>query len=105
MLGDDVGKQHVARTARCGRYAGLDPVLCRRGNVWSADSGVVAAEKRADQVVEPVRIGHAIAVGINNDVACGLLSPDISREAQALIFLSDIDYPGMPCGDLLSVVL
>ena len=55
VLGDGVGEQHVARSARRGGDAGLDPVLRRRRNVRSADARVVAAEERADQIVEPVR--------------------------------------------------
>src|SRR6478752_1023819 len=59
MLGDGVGEEDVARAAGRGRDTGLDPVLRRRRNVWSPYPGVIAAQERADQIIEPIGIGHA----------------------------------------------
>src|SRR6266480_2868883 len=48
VLGDYVCEQNMAGPARRCRHTGLDPVLCRRGHVWPADSSVIAAQERAD---------------------------------------------------------
>src|SRR5438093_4809362 len=39
VLGDCVSKQNMAGTAGRGSNARLNPILCRRRDVWSADSG------------------------------------------------------------------
>src|SRR5918996_569760 len=48
VFGDRVGEQNMAGTARRRCDASLNPVLCRRRNVRSANSRVVAADKGGD---------------------------------------------------------
>ena len=48
VFGDYVCEQNVAGTARRCCHAGLDPILCRRGHIWSAHSGIITAQQRAD---------------------------------------------------------
>ena len=60
MLGDGVCKQNMVWPARRRPNARLNPILCRRRDVRSADSRVIAAQKCANQMVEPILIGHAV---------------------------------------------
>ena len=101
---DDIGEKHVVRSARSRRHARLNPIFSRWRNVGSAHAGVVSAEKRAHEVVEPVGIRHAVAIGINNHIAAGGMRAHISGEAQALVFLADIFDPIVTGCDFLCVV-
>src|ERR1043166_9288152 len=71
VLGDCVGKQNMTWTARRCRNARLNSILCRRRNVRSADSGAIAANKRADQVIQPIHVCHAVRIGVGEDFAFG----------------------------------
>src|SRR5574338_1281637 len=71
MLGDGVREQHMIRPARRGSDARLDPVLCGRRDVRSANTGIIATEERANQVIQPIGIGHAVRIGIGEDIAFG----------------------------------
>src|SRR2546429_8818123 len=48
VLGDYVGEQNMAGSARRCRHTGLDPVLCRRGHALFTHSTLNAPPKRAD---------------------------------------------------------
>ncbi len=104
VLGDDIGEEHMARTAGGRGHTGLHPIFRRRRDVRAADAREVAAEKRADQVIEPVGIGHAVAVCVNDDLAGGGVGADIAGETEAFVFLADIFDPRVAGRDLLRVV-
>ena len=105
VLCHDIGQQHMARTSGSGSHAGLNPVFRRWRNVWSTDSGEVAAQECAHEIVKPVRVCHTVAVRVNNDIACRLMGADIAGEAQAFVFLADVLNPRMPRRDFLRVIL
>ena len=48
VLGDNVRKQHVRRSAGRAGHASLDPIFRRRRHIRSADARVIAANERAD---------------------------------------------------------
>ena len=90
VLSDCIGEQNVAGTARCGCDTGLDPILPRRCNVWSADSRIVATDQRANQIVEPIDVRHAVRVGIGEHFAFCRSCACVARVAQAMIALMDV---------------
>src|SRR5438552_7119800 len=47
MLGHGIGQQNVTRSTGCGGHARLNRILRRRTHIRSADSGVIATQKRA----------------------------------------------------------
>ena len=64
VLGDCIGKQDMAWTAwRCCNTR-LNPIFCRRCNVRSAHPGIIATHERADHIVEPIHVRHAVGVGV-----------------------------------------
>src|SRR5207249_7612338 len=78
MLGDYVSKENMARTAGCRSNACLNPILCRRCYVRSADSCVVAAYKRADQIIQPIHVCHAVRIGVGEHFASGSGGPSVA---------------------------
>src|SRR5215203_4335854 len=56
MLGDCIRKQHMIWSSRRRRNARLNPILRRGRDVRSAYSGIIAADKRANQVVQPIDV-------------------------------------------------
>ena len=90
VLRDRVGEEHVARSAGRRRDTGLDPVFRRRRNVRPADPRIIAAHERADQIIEPVRIGHAVGVGVGEHFAFGRGRAGVARVTQAVIVLPDV---------------
>ena len=104
VLGHGVGQQNVARSARRRRHAGLHPIFRRRRNVGAAHARVVAAEKRADQIIQPVGIGHAVGVGVGQNLTFGGSGPGVACIAQAVIILADIADVGKTGGDFRSVI-
>ena len=105
VLGHHVREQDMAGTSGGRGDAGLMPVLCWRRDVRSADARVVAREERPDQVIEPVRVGHAVAVGVGNDLAGGVGGADITRDAESHVRLMDCPHPRVMGDDLARVVL
>src|SRR5439155_18892467 len=71
VLGDCVSMQNMTRAAGCRSNASLNPILCRRCDVRSANSGIIAAYKRANQIVEPIRVRHAVRIRIGEHFALG----------------------------------
>ena len=90
VLRHRVGEEHVARSARRRRDAGLDPVFRRRRNVRPTDPSIVAADERADEVIEPVRIRHAVGVGVGEHFALGRGRAGVARVTQAVVVLLDV---------------
>src|SRR5438876_7771147 len=71
VFGDRVSKQNMTWTAGCRSNARLNPILCRRRDVRSADSGIIAADKCADQIIQPIHICHAVRIGIGEHFTFG----------------------------------
>ena len=93
MLGDYIGKQHMARSARCRCNAGLNPIFGRRRNIWATDSGIVATQQSTDEVVQPICINHAVRVGVSENFTLRCGGAGIPSVAQALIVLRDVAHP------------
>ena len=87
MLRDKIREEHVARPAGARRDRGLHPVHRGRRNVRPADARVAAAREHGDEVVEPVGIGHAVAVRVSDHFAGRCVGTDIARVAEAHVFL------------------
>ena len=101
VLRHDIGEQHVARPAGRGGDGSLHPVHRGRRNVRPADARVIAAEQRADHVVEPVGIGHAVGIGVGENVAGRRVRAGVARVAEAHVWLDDGDdstRSGSPTG-------
>ena len=90
VLRHRVGQKNMARAARRGGDAGLHPIFRRRRNIRTAHAGVIAAHERADQIIKPVRVGHAVGVGVGKHFALGRGRAGIARVAQAMVILADI---------------
>ena len=104
VLGDCVREKHVARPARRGGDAGLHPVLRRRRNVGPPYPGVIAAQKRAHQIIEPIRVRHAVGVGVGKDFAFregGAVVPGVAQAVIGLVNVANIREAG---GDLARVI-
>src|SRR5262245_54172305 len=78
MFGDRIGKQNMVWSARRGSNAGLNPILCRRRDVWPTYSGVIAADKRANQIVQPINVRHAVGIGVGQYFALGSSCPGVA---------------------------
>ena len=81
MLGHCIGKQNMVWSAGRRSNARLNPILCRRRDVWSAYSGVIATDKRANQVVQPIGIRHAVGIGVGQHFALGSSRPGVAGVA------------------------
>src|SRR5215467_6694830 len=78
MLGDGIREQNMIWAAGRGSNACLNPVLCRWRDVWSADSSVVATDKRANQIVQPIGIRHTVRIGVGQDLARSISRPGVA---------------------------
>ena len=104
VLGHRIGQEHVARSAGRRGDAGLDPIFRRRRDVRSADARVIAAHQRADQIVEPIRIGHAVGVGVGKNFALGRGGAGVACVAQAVVVLPDVTDVRETSRDLRCVI-
>src|SRR5436305_531 len=64
MLGDCIRKENMIWSARRPSNTRLNPILCRRRDVWSAYTGVIATDKCANQIVQPINVRHAVGIGV-----------------------------------------
>src|SRR5512132_457463 len=71
MLSHRIRKQNMVWSARRSSNARLNPILCRRRDVWSPYSGVIATNKRANHVVQPIDVCHAVGIGVGQHFALG----------------------------------
>src|SRR4029077_13879740 len=78
MLGDYIRKQNMVWSTRRPTNARLNPILCRRRDVWPAYSGVIAANKRANQVVQPIGFRHTVGIGVGQHFALGSSRPGVA---------------------------
>ena len=104
VLGDCVGKQYMTRAAgrRCNTC--LNPILCRWRDVRSTHSGVIAAYERADQIIEPVHVRHAVGIGVGQHVALGRGGSGVAGVTQSVIALVNVAHPGKLRGNVCRVV-
>ena len=79
VFGYRIRNQDVTRTARRCRNAGLHPIPRRWGNVWPPYPSIITAQQRADQIVKPVRIRHAVRIGVSENLALSDGSAVVSR--------------------------
>ena len=105
VLGNHVGEQDMARTSGSRCYTSLMPVLGRRGDVRATDARIIAGKECANQIVEPVGIGHAVAVRVGNDLAGSMGGAYIAGDTQAHVGLMDRLHPRVVGDDFLGVVL
>ena len=64
-------------------------------DVRPAHPGVGSAQQRADEVVEPVGIGHAVAIGVGKNLARRGARADVARVGQAHVLLAHRDEFGL----------
>ncbi len=69
MLGDLVVQEDVRRAARRHRDRRRHERRLGRREVRPADGDVAAAHEAVDEEGEPVRVGHAVRVGVGHDLA------------------------------------
>ena len=93
VLGDCVRKQNMTWTARRRRNARLNPILCWRGDVRSANSGVIAAYECADQIIQPIHVCHAVRIGVGQHFALGTGGPGVASVAQPMVALMNVADP------------
>ena len=92
MLGDLVAHQDVRRLPRCGRHArGQPPVFGRQ--VRPPHRRRPAPHELMDQVDQPVRVGHAVGIGVGDQGYPWRLEPGVPRDAQAAMVLVDGHAP------------
>ena len=90
VFGLGIGKQDVARSSRRSGHARLNRVLRRRTHVRPANARVLAAQKRADQIIKPIRIGHAVRIGVGKNFALGRGRARIASVTQTEIGLMNV---------------
>src|SRR4030095_8682825 len=78
MLGDCIRKQNMVWSAWRRSNARLNPILCRRRDVRPTHSGVITADKRANQVVQPFGIRHAVGIGVGQHFALSSSRPGVA---------------------------
>src|SRR6266542_4107486 len=83
----------MARSARCRCNAGLNPIFGWRRYVRSAYSGVITAYKSADKIIEPIRINHAVRIGVGEYFTLGSGGARIAGVTQTLIALMNVAHP------------
>ena len=69
VLGFDVVEQHVRGASRSGGDHGFHPGIGWRGNVGATRRREVVFGKGVGQPGQPIRIGFAVVVGVNDDLA------------------------------------
>ena len=104
VFGHGVGEQDVARPAGRGGDAGLHPVLRRRRNVRATYPGVIAAEQRAQQIIEPIRIGHAVGIGVGKDFSFRDGGAVVASVTQSVIGLVNVANTREAGADLARVI-
>src|SRR5438067_12169155 len=90
VLGNCISEQNMTWTARRRRNARLNPILCWRRDVRSANSGVIAAYECADQIIQPIHVCHAVRIGIGEHFASGSGGPGVAGVAQPMVALMNV---------------
>src|SRR5438094_9964743 len=62
-------------------------------DVRSTHSGIIAAYKCADQIIEPIRICHAVRIGVGEHFPFGGSGPTIASVTQSMIALLNVAHP------------
>ena len=65
---------------------------------------MIAPHQGQGQVIEPILIRFAVAVGVNHDFAAGGVHSHVAGVAQAHVALADVADPGKSPQDFLRVV-
>src|ERR1039457_4106220 len=90
VFGDGVRQEDMTRSARRGGDAGLHPIPRRRRNIRSTYSRIFAAQERAQEIIEPIRIGHAVRVGVRENFAFCDGRAVVSSVTQTVIGLVEV---------------
>ena len=88
VLGDLVAHQDVRRLPRRGRDAGGQPAVLGR-QVRPPHRRRPAPHELMDQMDQPVRVGHAVGIGVGDHGTRGASQPGVSRDTQAVMRLMD----------------
>src|SRR5262245_8270733 len=83
----------MTRSARRRCNAGLNPIFGWRRDIRSAYSGVITAHKSANEVIEPIRINHAVRIGVGEYVTLGSGGARIAGVTQTLVALMNVAHP------------
>ena len=100
VLGGAVVDHHVGRPAGGEADAIGHPAALVGDQVRPAHADVLGADHVQGQVVEPVLIGFAVGVGVDDDLALGGVHADVAGEGQAHVLLGD-DAQRRPAFELL----
>ena len=82
----------------------MDPILRRWRDIGPAHSGEFPTNERADQVIKPVDVGHAVRVGISKHFTFGRGRAGVASVTEAVIFLMNVTHVRKLRGDLSGVV-
>ena len=104
VLGRAVVDHDMRRPAGRKPHAIRDPGTLIGNQIRPADSRVAAAHQRQRQVIEPILIRFAVAVGVDHHLAAGGVHPHVAGMAQAHVLLPDVPHPGKSLQDLLRAV-
>ena len=80
--------QHMGRLAWTGCNTGGKAAVVGR-EVRSADCCSIGALQLVNKECEPIGIGEAVGIRVGDDLPCGCLQSDVSRNAQSLVGLTD----------------
>ncbi len=89
MLGAILAGQDMARRARRRGDAALDTPGFMRGVVGTAAAIEAALDHRAHHEGEPVRIDHAVRIGVGDQVAARSVHPDVAGGAESPVGLAN----------------
>ena len=104
VLGGAVVDHDVRRSAGRKPHAIGDPRALIGNQIRPAHARVSAAHQRQRQIIEPILIGFAVAVGVDDDFARGGVHADIPGVAQAHVSLPDVPNPREFLQNFLRVV-
>src|SRR6266446_6797927 len=82
----------------------LDPCFCRRRNIRTTYAREVAVGECANQIIEPIDIGHTVRIGVSEYFAACGGGAGVARDAQPAIGLMNVTHVWEFSGDLRGVV-
>src|SRR5687767_9150403 len=65
------------------------PVIARWSEIWAADRIHLLIDHASHEIRQPSLVGHAIAIGVSDNLAGGGVRPRIAGGAEAAIFLAN----------------
>ena len=86
---EPVGEHHVRGAAGRCHHRRRNPAVLGGKEVVPADAGEVAAQQIADEVMQPVLVRTAVAVGERDDLAFARVDAGVARDREAEVDLTD----------------